>query len=107
MRHVGAAQIVSGDTPPCVVPASWRYASVEPTDPVRRAKLKAGRLSIRAGGSGLAYSLDEAHQGRMAFQLQLGTVVPWCGNVVPSVDVAGKFVGVRQTAAPLSCPSIP
>ena len=46
----------------------------------------------------------------MALRLQLGDAVELCAAVGPkdaASDTTGKFVGVRNANAPVSCPPVP
>lgn len=85
----------------------YRYRAIDVTAAIQRLSLRADRLSLRGGGSGLDYTLDEPAQGAIALRLRLGTQTAWCANVPASTDVPGKFVGKKPTAPATTCPAAP
>ena len=77
--------------------------------PIAAVTLRNGTLSIRGNGPGI-YQLDNAPQGGLALRLQLGGAIEFCAAVGPkdaANDTTGKFVGVRNANAPVSCPPVP
>lgn len=88
----------------------YRYARRTAADPVAVVTLAADRLRVRAGGPTFGYTLDEARQGRIAVELRLGSLPALCADVPAESarsDLPGRFVGARDTPAPLACPSAP
>jgi hypothetical protein len=78
---------------------------------------EADLLTIKSGRAGLAYSLDEPHQGRIAVRLVLGTATVLCAEArartsgtPPSparFDRTGRFTGAPRTPPPPACPQVP
>jgi len=86
-----------------------RLRPPQPAGPIAAVTLRNGTLSIRGNGPGI-YQLDNAPQGGLALRLQLGGAVELCAAVGPkdaANDTTGKFVGVRNANAPVSCPPVP
>jgi DNA-binding beta-propeller fold protein YncE/mono/diheme cytochrome c family protein len=79
--------------------------------PINAATLRAGTLTIRGKGGAL-YPLSDAPQGTMAVRLTLGTETQFCAaapakSPTTTNDTTKRFVAVRNTAAPVSCPAVP
>ena len=89
------------------VGTGFRYS--DPTHahgPVTRAFVKAHRLAkVRATGSGIGLTLDEAHQGSLAAVFTSGgrRFCTLFGGTV-RVDVPGRFSATRASAPP-ACPT--
>jgi hypothetical protein len=64
-------------------------------------------IALKGGRAGFGYTLDEPAQGALAVRLTLGGDRPWCAAAPGRIDVAGRFVAVPRTAAPLDCPALP
>jgi hypothetical protein len=81
---------------------------------VRSVTVTTDKITLKGGGAGFGYSLDEASQGAIAIRVRLGGVV-WCaraaakqsGNPPSTVqnDRVDRFVGQPKTAPPASCPN--
>ena len=77
--------------------------------PISAVTLRNGTLVVRGNGAGI-YQLDDAPQGGLALRLRLGDALEFCAAVPPkdaSNDTTSKFVGVRNSAAPVDCPPVP
>jgi DNA-binding beta-propeller fold protein YncE len=91
----------------------YRWRSSNPADPVRSLTVTTDKITLKGGGAGFGYSLDDASQGAIALRVRLGGVV-WCaraaakqsGNPPSTVqnDRVDRFVGQPKTAPPASCP---
>jgi DNA-binding beta-propeller fold protein YncE len=80
--------------------------------PVTKVVIKANSLSIRAGGSGWGYTLNEAQQGSVGLRLTLADGSAWCTNTPaaagsPPPDQVDLFKGLARAAAPATCPPTP
>jgi DNA-binding beta-propeller fold protein YncE len=94
----------------------WRYTNKSVGGPVSSVVVKADKITLKAGKSGFAYTLDEPRQGSVAVDLFLGPF-SWCaaapakasGNPPSTAahDRPGLFVGQPKTPAPAVCPSPP
>ncbi len=94
----------------------WRYTNKSVGGPVSSVVVKADKITLKAGKSGFAYTLDEPRQGSVAVDLFLGPF-SWCaaapakasGNPPSTAahDRPGLFVGQPKTPAPAACPSPP
>ena len=74
--------------------------------PVTRALIKSHRLArVAATGSGIAFTLDESHQGSLGAVLTTGghRYCTLFGGIV-RVDAPGRFVATRAPAPP-ACPA--
>jgi hypothetical protein len=89
---------------------SYSYSDSKHADgPITAISLRNGTLSIRGNGAGI-YQLDNAPQGGLALRLELGGAIQLCATAPPkdaSNDTTSKFVGVRNSNAPVTCPPIP
>jgi len=79
--------------------------------PITAATLSNGTLTIRGKGETL-YPLTGAPQGSVALRLTVGEDTQFCAAApakTPATtnDSTKRFVGVRNTPAPVSCPPIP
>ena len=79
--------------------------------PIQAVTLRNGTLTIRGKGEDL-YPLTGAPQGTMAVRLTVGDETQFCAAAPaksPSTtnDTTRRFVGTRNTPAPVLCPSIP
>jgi len=79
--------------------------------PITTATLRNGTLTIRGKGTAL-YPLSGAPQGIMALRFEVGSDTLFCAAAPPKApsttnDTTSKFIAVRNTPAPLTCPSIP
>lgn len=94
----------------------YRYRAADRgAEPVRKVTVRADSLSITAGGSLFAYTLDEPAQGAIGVELRLGVSATWCAEAPakqsgnpPSTtrnDTIDKFVGEPNTPAPAACTS--
>src|SRR5262249_1787657 len=86
-------------------PHPYRFRSTDSNGPVSRITVKKDQVKIRGGKSNWGYTLDEAHQGRIAVRLRLGTGMTWCADApakspASSYDKVDKFVAQPRTAAP-------
>jgi hypothetical protein len=87
-------------------PRGYRWRSADGSEP-HRIEVKNDRLTVRLGGSGFGYTLDEPAQARMALTLRLGTGATWCAAAGPrsaSTDRVDRFQGAPGTPAPSVCP---
>jgi hypothetical protein len=88
----------------------YRYR--ERNGAISRVIVKPDRISIRGGGAGWGYTLDEASQGRVTLRLRLGTADAWCAETgtpprPPRIDVRDKFMAQPSIPPPPECPPIP
>jgi len=79
--------------------------------PIQAAALRNGTLTIRGRGADL-YPLTGAPQGNMALRLTVGGATQFCAAAPaksPSTtnDTTRRFVGARNTPAPVVCPPVP
>jgi len=88
----------------------FAYSDTQRADgPISAVTLRNGTLAVRGNGPGM-YQLDNAPQGGLALRLRLGDTLEFCAAVLPkdaSNDTTSKFVGVRNSAAPVTCPPVP
>jgi hypothetical protein len=114
----------SGETWTVALPTSgWsadaagsRYTFAGGSGPVQKVTVKADRITVKGGDSGLGYSLDEPRQGTLAVRLQLGAASPWCAEApakasgTPATtarfDAVDGFTGARRTPPPDQCPLV-
>jgi len=79
--------------------------------PITSITLRNGALSIRGRGPG-TYQLDGSPQGGIALRLRLGGEIEMCAAAPPKAagggnDSTSRFVGERDTPAPIECPEVP
>lgn len=96
---------------------TYQYRKVASTDPISRVSLQPDRVRVSGGGAGLAYTLDEPRQGRLALRLVLGTALVLCTEASPRAagqppttaksDRTDRFKAAPRTPAPVSCPQLP
>lgn len=86
-------------------PKGYKYEDTTRGAPVSKLVMKADLVSVRAGGAGFGYSLDEPQQGRVGLRLTLGGT-EWCTDAPAKSardDVPGKFTATPKTPAPTTC----
>jgi hypothetical protein len=79
--------------------------------PITSISLRNGTLSVRGSGAGM-YQLDNAPQGGMAIRLDLAGELAMCATAPPkspsaSNDTTARYVGERNSPAPVLCPAVP
>ena len=95
----------------------WSYRGTTPADAISHVVVGADLLTVKGGGAGFAYTLDEPRQGRIAVRLVLGTATVLCAEAPartsgtpPSparYDRVGRFTGAPRTPPPPACPQLP
>jgi len=92
-------------------PSSFKgYRYSNPAGPVRAIKVVNDKITVKGGGAGWPYTLDEPAQQAVAVQLRLGSGVTWCASAPakPSAtsqnDRVDRFVGEPKSPPPPSCP---
>ena len=97
-------------------PKGWRFRG-GPGATVRSLVIKPDLMTLTAKGSGIAYSLDEPAQGRVAVRVQLGSDAGWCADTAATpkgnppttakTDRPGTFKATAGGPAPALCPALP
>ncbi len=93
-------------------PSGFEFIDVAPDAPIAKVVLKKDRLTVKAGGAGWAYTLDETTQVRIALQFQLGETA-WCADALahaygdPAItlrnDQIDIFRATRNSDPPRNC----
>ena len=100
------------ETIPSPANPGYKYKDPQRVDgPIKTIVLRDGRLTVKGSGADL-YSLANAPQSQMALRLKLGTGPEMCASAPaksPSAsnDTTTRFVGVKPSAPPVVCPSVP
>lgn len=89
-------------------PKGYRFRDLTGTLGVQSITLKPNKLTLKGGGAGLGYTLNEASQGRMALRLRLGDALPWCADMPPKPgnDEVDGYQAMPKSAAPVGCPPV-
>jgi len=90
-------------------PKGYRFRDLSGALGVQSITLKPNKLTLKGGGAGLAYTLDEPSQGRMALRLRFGDATPWCADLPPKpgADEPDGFQALPKAPAPAVCPPLP
>ena len=92
--------------------AGYRYSDPQRVmGPISAATLRAGTLTLRGKGAAL-YPLTGAPQGSVAVRLTVGAETQFCAaapakSPTTTNDTTRRFVAVRNTPAPVTCPPLP
>ena len=98
-------------------PRGYKFKSALPTDAITRVLVRGNFVRVRGGKNNWSYTLEEPTQGRVAVRMTMGSGLRWCADApakssgtppsTASYDRVDKFVGVRRSPPPVTCPPIP